>query len=162
LFRNQQVAGSIPAGGSMLSVISAPFNLQGSSTSVPVGSFPDGLSIPGGGRTVDGLHPAESEDSVAYDFPDRLNLPGCGNPVNPGQPADYIKLSCFAAPIPATRPNYKSPKSTIVRSQLQVFRSCCESLTLETEELCNGYFRVLPTDGPASVFCFCGCLQALR
>jgi hypothetical protein len=41
--------------------------------------------------------------SVAYDFPDRLDLPGCGNPVNPGRPANYIKLSCFAAPAPATR-----------------------------------------------------------
>ena len=38
-----------------------------------------------------------------YDFPDRLNLPGCGNPVNPGDAAEYIKLSCFAAPAPATR-----------------------------------------------------------
>jgi len=41
--------------------------------------------------------------SIPYDFPDRLNLPGCGNPVNPGNPANYIKLSCFAAPSPATR-----------------------------------------------------------
>jgi hypothetical protein len=41
--------------------------------------------------------------SIAYDFPDRLDLPGCGNPVNPGNAADYIKLSCFAAPAPATR-----------------------------------------------------------
>jgi hypothetical protein len=38
-----------------------------------------------------------------YDFPDRLDLPGCGNPVNPGKAAEYIKLSCFAAPSPATR-----------------------------------------------------------
>jgi Carboxypeptidase regulatory-like domain len=41
--------------------------------------------------------------SVAYDFPDRLSLAGCGNPVNPGNATDYIKLSCFAAPRPATR-----------------------------------------------------------
>jgi hypothetical protein len=41
--------------------------------------------------------------SIAYDFPDRLNVHGCGNPVNPGNPTDYIKLSCFAAPSPATR-----------------------------------------------------------
>jgi Carboxypeptidase regulatory-like domain/TonB dependent receptor len=38
-----------------------------------------------------------------YDFPDRLKLPGCGNPVNPGNATEYIKLSCFAAPVPATR-----------------------------------------------------------
>ena len=41
--------------------------------------------------------------SVPYNYPDRLNLPGCGNPVNPGNPASYIKLSCFAAPNPGTR-----------------------------------------------------------
>ncbi len=41
--------------------------------------------------------------SVPYNFPDRLNLPGCGNPVNPGNPLDYVKRSCFAAPTPATR-----------------------------------------------------------
>lgn len=40
---------------SLLSVISAPFNLQGSSTSVPVGSFPDGLyqSLAAGGPRAD-------------------------------------------------------------------------------------------------------------
>jgi hypothetical protein len=38
-----------------------------------------------------------------YDFPDRLNLPGCGNPVNPGNASAYVRLSCFAAPAPATR-----------------------------------------------------------
>lgn len=41
--------------------------------------------------------------SVPYNYPDRLNLPGCGTPVNPGNPNGYIKLSCFAAPVPATR-----------------------------------------------------------
>jgi hypothetical protein len=47
---------------SLLSVISAPFNLQGSSTSVGVGSFPDGLyQSLAGGRPAGGLHPAESE-----------------------------------------------------------------------------------------------------
>jgi hypothetical protein len=40
--------------------------------------------------------------SVPYDFPMRLDLPGCGNPVNPGNPINYIKLSCFAAPNPVT------------------------------------------------------------
>jgi hypothetical protein len=47
--------------------------------------------------------PLGLNSSIPYDFPDRLNLPGCGNPVNPGNPTDYIKLSCFAAPSPATR-----------------------------------------------------------
>jgi hypothetical protein len=47
--------------------------------------------------------PLGLNSSVPYDFPDRLNQPGCGNPVNPGNPTEYIKLSCFAAPSPATR-----------------------------------------------------------
>src|SRR6202021_1091857 len=47
--------------------------------------------------------PLGLNSSVPYDYPDRLNLPGCGNPVNHGNPTDYIKLSCFAAPSPATR-----------------------------------------------------------
>jgi hypothetical protein len=47
--------------------------------------------------------PLGLNSSIPYDFPDRLNLPGCGNPVNPGNATDYIKLSCFAAPSPATR-----------------------------------------------------------
>jgi len=47
--------------------------------------------------------PLGLNSSIPYDYPDRLNLPGCGNPVNPGNPTDYIKLSCFAAPTPATR-----------------------------------------------------------
>ena len=50
-----------------------------------------------------GGDPLGLNSSSAYDFPDRLNLPGCGNPVNPGNPRGYIKLSCFAAPSPATR-----------------------------------------------------------
>jgi hypothetical protein len=38
-----------------------------------------------------------------FDVPDRLNQPGCANPVNPGNPTLYIKLSCFAFPVPSTR-----------------------------------------------------------
>jgi Carboxypeptidase regulatory-like domain/TonB dependent receptor/TonB-dependent Receptor Plug Domain len=38
-----------------------------------------------------------------WDYPDRLDIPGCANPVNPGNPNNYIKQSCFAAPFPATR-----------------------------------------------------------
>ncbi len=56
----------------------------------------------------------------------------------------------------------RSPKSGIVCSQFQVFRSCCESHTLETGELCNGFFRVSLTVGQARDFCSYGCLQALR
>ena len=47
--------------------------------------------------------PLGLNSSIRYGFPDRLNLLGCGNPVNPGNPANYVNLSCFAAPSPSTR-----------------------------------------------------------
>ena len=47
--------------------------------------------------------PLGLNSSNPYDFPDRLNLPGCSNPVNPGNPVQYIKTQCFAAPNPGTR-----------------------------------------------------------
>src|ERR1700730_5439334 len=59
------------------------------------------------------------------------------------------------------RPNCSSPKSGIVGSQFQVFRSCCESLTFNNGELCNGSFRGSLTVGQAQGFRSCGCLQAL-
>jgi len=50
-----------------------------------------------------GGDPLGLKSADLYAFPDRLNNPGCGNPVNPGNPADYIKTECFAAPNPGTR-----------------------------------------------------------
>src|SRR4029077_15240252 len=44
-----------------------------------------------------------TNSSNPFDFPDRVNMPGCGNPVNPGNPTNYIKTQCFAAPNPGTR-----------------------------------------------------------
>jgi hypothetical protein len=38
-----------------------------------------------------------------FAFPDRLNTPNCESVVNPGNPTNYIKTECFAAPTPATR-----------------------------------------------------------
>jgi hypothetical protein len=38
-----------------------------------------------------------------FDVPDRLKQPGCENAVNPGNPSRYIKVSCFAFPVPSTR-----------------------------------------------------------
>jgi hypothetical protein len=38
-----------------------------------------------------------------FDVPDRLNVAGCDHPVNAGNPAQYIKVSCFAFPVPSTR-----------------------------------------------------------
>jgi hypothetical protein len=46
--------------------------------------------------------PLGLNSSQPYDFPDRINAPGCANPVNPGNPTQYIRLSCFSAPTPAT------------------------------------------------------------
>jgi len=43
-----------------------------------------------------------SEDT--FSFPDRISGAGCnGNPVNQGNPIQYIKTQCFAAPNPITR-----------------------------------------------------------
>lgn len=47
--------------------------------------------------------PLGLNSSIPYDFPDLVNEPGCGHPVNAGNPTNYIKLSCFAAPSPSTR-----------------------------------------------------------
>ena len=41
-----------------------------------------------------------SNDPFAY--PDRLNTSGCASVVNPGNPNNYVKLNCFAAPNPLT------------------------------------------------------------
>jgi hypothetical protein len=37
-------------------------------------------------------------------LPDRLSSPGCGTLTNPGNPANYIKLQCFAFPGPPATP----------------------------------------------------------
>lgn len=34
-----------------------------------------------------------------WDYPDRVERSGCGSPVNPGNPDNYVKLSCFSAPV---------------------------------------------------------------
>jgi hypothetical protein len=47
--------------------------------------------------------PLGTKSSNPFDFPDRLNTAGCSHPVNPGNPSSYLKLSCFAAPIPGNR-----------------------------------------------------------
>jgi hypothetical protein len=70
-----------------------------------------------GGWTVGGIITAETgvpftpliggdplglNSTDPFDFPNRLFGPGCSTGVNPGNPADYIKLSCFTAPNPLT------------------------------------------------------------
>ena len=54
------------------------------------------LSVGIGGDAL-GLNSA-----VLFDFPDRLNTPGCSSAVNPGS-THYIKIECFAFPVPSTR-----------------------------------------------------------
>ena len=46
--------------------------------------------------------PLGLNSSDAFAYPDRIAGPGCNHPVNPGQPNNYIKLQCFAAPNPLT------------------------------------------------------------
>ena len=58
-------------------------------------------------------------------------------------------------------PLLRSPKSRIARSQFQVFRSFCESPTLKTGYLCNGFFQASLTVFRALDFFSCGSLRAL-
>jgi Carboxypeptidase regulatory-like domain/TonB-dependent Receptor Plug Domain/TonB dependent receptor len=46
--------------------------------------------------------PLGLNNSDPFAFPNRLTGPGCHSAVNPGNPNDYIKTACFAAPNPLT------------------------------------------------------------
>jgi hypothetical protein len=49
-----------------------------------------------------GGDPLGLNSSDPFAFPNRVAGPGCGSAVNPGNPDNYIKLNCFAAPNPLT------------------------------------------------------------
>jgi hypothetical protein len=49
-----------------------------------------------------GGDPLGLNNTDPFAFPNRLTGPGCGSAVNVGDPTNYIKLSCFAAPNPLT------------------------------------------------------------
>jgi hypothetical protein len=49
-----------------------------------------------------GGDPLGSKDTSPIDFPNRLRGAGCESAINPGNPDNYIKLNCFAAPNPLT------------------------------------------------------------
>ncbi len=49
-----------------------------------------------------GGDPLGQKNDDPTDFPDRLNGPGCNNPVNSGN-INYLKVSCFAPPVPLNR-----------------------------------------------------------
>jgi len=51
---------------------------------------------------VIGGDPLGLSSTDPWDFPNRLSIPGCQSVVNPGNPNNYIKLNCFAAPSPVT------------------------------------------------------------
>jgi len=46
--------------------------------------------------------PLGMNDADPYQYPNRILGPGCGSDVNPGNPDQYVKLQCFAAPNPST------------------------------------------------------------
>ncbi|MGH9357370.1 MAG: hypothetical protein ACRD10_14685, partial [Terriglobia bacterium] len=46
--------------------------------------------------------PLGMNNADPHQYPDRLVAPGCGSNVNPGNPDQYVKLQCFAAPNPST------------------------------------------------------------
>jgi hypothetical protein len=47
--------------------------------------------------------PLGTKSSSPFAYPDRLTGPGCQTGVNSGNPLQYIKVSCFAAPNPLNR-----------------------------------------------------------
>lgn len=49
-----------------------------------------------------GGDPLGMNNTDPFDYPNRISGPGCRSPVNPGQPLNYVKLQCFAAPNPIT------------------------------------------------------------
>ena len=46
--------------------------------------------------------PLGMNNADPYQYPNRIAGPGCGSDVNPGNPNQYVKLQCFAAPNPST------------------------------------------------------------
>lgn len=46
--------------------------------------------------------PLGMNNTDPFDYPSRVSGPGCSSLVNPGQPMNYVKLPCFAAPNPIT------------------------------------------------------------
>jgi hypothetical protein len=46
--------------------------------------------------------PLGMNNSDPYQYPNRIVAPGCTSDVNPGNPNQYLKLQCFAAPSPST------------------------------------------------------------
>ena len=49
-----------------------------------------------------GGDPLGLNNTDPFAYPNRVSGPGCSSPVNPGNPANYIKTQCFAAPNPST------------------------------------------------------------
>jgi hypothetical protein len=129
LSRSEDTGSSIGSGGPFLNSISGQFlfapapalsdfhvgrTLVGSGTwEVPFGRGRGwgGWQASGILNISDGLPftPLISGDALGqanqslFDMPDRLDQPGCESAVNPGNPSQYIKLSCFAFPVPSTR-----------------------------------------------------------
>ena len=127
--RSEDTGSSVGSGGPFLNSVSGQFlfaplrarsdfhvgrTLVGSGTwEVPFGrNKPWGEWQVGGILNIsDGLPftPLISGDALGqanqslFNVPDRLDMPGCDTAVNPGNPSQYIKLSCFAFPVPSTR-----------------------------------------------------------
>ena len=124
--RSEDTGSSVGTGGPFLNSVSGQFlfaplralsdfhvgrTLVGSAT----WQVPFGRTKPWGGWQVGGIlnisdglpfTPLISGDALGqanqslFNVPDRLDKPGCDTAVNPGNPSEYIKLSCFAFPVP--------------------------------------------------------------
>jgi hypothetical protein len=127
--RSEDTSSSVGSGGPFLNSVSGQFlfaplrafsDFHVGRTLVGSGSWevPFGRSRPWGGWQVgailnisDGLPftPLIAGDALGqanqspFNVPDRLELPGCDTAVNSGKPSQYIKVNCFAFPVPSTR-----------------------------------------------------------
>jgi hypothetical protein len=127
--RSEDTSSSVGSGGPFLNSVSGQFlfepiralsdyNVGRTLVANATWELPFGRRKPWGGWQVagvlnmsDGLPftPLISGDALGqanqslFDVPDRLDQPGCDTAVNPGNPSQYIKLSCFAFPVPSTR-----------------------------------------------------------
>ena len=124
--RSEDTGSSVGSGGPFLNSVSGQFlfaplralsDFHVGRTLVGSGTWevPFGRTKPWGGWQVGGIlnisdglpfTPLISGDALGqanqslFNVPDRLDQPGCDTAVNPGNPSQYIKLSCFAFPVP--------------------------------------------------------------
>lgn len=127
--RSEDTGSSVGSGGPFLNSVSGQFlfapqralsDFHVGRTLVGSGTWqiPFGRSTGWGGWQISGIvhisdgqpfTPLIAGDALGqanqslFDVPDRIDRPGCERAIIPGNPSQYIKLDCFAFPMPGTR-----------------------------------------------------------